>query len=131
VEKIWNERVAFIGFNLLEAARACRPQFRPLPEVHSSFRRASNRGILELLAMRCEHLRKPGAAISSGGTERISSLMVWPRAEARASSCAHSASLTLVPSDLVRSGGFTTQHRLMGKNLWQETATATATAWNP
>ncbi len=72
-----------------------------------------------------------GAAICSKSTERMNSLMVCLRAEASASSRAYSASLTLVPSDLVRSGGFTTQHRQGEQNSRKETATATATAWDP
>jgi hypothetical protein len=37
----------------------------------------------------------------------------------------------LVPSDFVRSGGFTTQHRQGEEHSRKETATATATAWDP
>lgn len=42
---------------------------------------------------------------------RHHSLRVRPRSLAAASSCANSSSLTFVPRVLVRSGGFTTQHR--------------------
>ena len=43
---------------------------------------------------------------------------------------AYSPSLTLVPRDLVRNGGFTTQHRQGEENSRKETATATATTWD-